>query len=163
MPLDYASLAQRRLRAPAAGYYNQFPRVYRPDMTVAHSLLAGWSLAQVHPVVGVYRKYPAANYVPLLQATGNDGLSVFLGDQATPPTTPPSPCWTKSRVRTWPRSRVSREGAVQTITLNRPEVLNAFTRAVHVGCASAEGSARSRGARRRAHREPAAASAPVRT
>jgi hypothetical protein len=37
----------------------------------------------VHPVIGVYRKYPAANYVPLLQATGTRGFSVFLGDQAT--------------------------------------------------------------------------------
>jgi hypothetical protein len=52
-------------------------------MTVAHSLRAGWTLDQVHPVIGVYRKYSAANYVPLLEAAGTHGFSVFLGDQAT--------------------------------------------------------------------------------
>jgi len=37
---------------------------------------------------------------------------------------------------------VSREGAVQTITLNRPDKLNAFTRAVHVGLRDALKEAR---------------------
>jgi hypothetical protein len=64
-------------------YYNQFPRVYRPDLTVAHSIRAGWAIDHVHPVIGVYRKYPAANYVPLLEAAGTRGFSVWLGDQAT--------------------------------------------------------------------------------
>src|SRR5689334_10773523 len=36
----------------------------------------------------------------------------------------------------------SREGAVQTITLNRPEVLNAFNRAVHAGLRDALKEAR---------------------
>jgi hypothetical protein len=33
--------------------------------------------------VGVYRKYAAANYVPLLAGLGTRGFSVFLADQAT--------------------------------------------------------------------------------
>jgi hypothetical protein len=37
----------------------------------------------VHPVIGVYRKYAAANYVPLLAGLGTRGFSVFLADQAT--------------------------------------------------------------------------------
>ena len=37
----------------------------------------------VHPVIGVYRHYPASKYVPLLQQAGTRGFSVFLGDQAT--------------------------------------------------------------------------------
>ena len=52
-------------------------------MTVAHSVRAGWPLDRVHPVIGVYRKYPAANYVPLLAGLGTRGFSVFLADQAT--------------------------------------------------------------------------------
>ena len=83
MPLDYASWRNAGFELLPQAYYNQFPLVYRPDMTVAHSLRAGWTLDQVHPVIGVYRKYPAANYVPLLEAAGTHGFSVFLGDQAT--------------------------------------------------------------------------------
>jgi len=64
-------------------YYNQFPKVYRPDQTVAHALRAKWPLDRVHPVIGVYRKYPASRYVPLLRAAGPTGYSVFLADQAT--------------------------------------------------------------------------------
>jgi hypothetical protein len=52
-------------------------------MTVAHAARAGWPIARVHPVIGVYHRYPAANYVPLLQAAGTTGYSVFIGDQAT--------------------------------------------------------------------------------
>jgi 2-(1,2-epoxy-1,2-dihydrophenyl)acetyl-CoA isomerase len=42
---------------------------------------------------------------------------------------------------------VSREGAVMTITLNRPDVLNALTRAVHVGVQAALAEARDPGVR----------------
>jgi hypothetical protein len=52
-------------------------------MTVAHSLRAGWPLDRIHPVLGVYRQYAAANYVPLLSGLGTLGFSVFLADQAT--------------------------------------------------------------------------------
>ena len=44
---------------------------------------AGWALDRVHPVLGVYRQYAAANYVPLLAGLGTRGFSVFLADQAT--------------------------------------------------------------------------------
>jgi hypothetical protein len=37
----------------------------------------------VHPVIGVYHKYPAARYIPLLEAAGTTGYSVYLADQAT--------------------------------------------------------------------------------
>ncbi|HEY4440153.1 MAG TPA: enoyl-CoA hydratase-related protein, partial [Candidatus Elarobacter sp.] len=37
---------------------------------------------------------------------------------------------------------VRREGAVQTITLNRPDVMNAFNRAVHAGLRDALKEAR---------------------
>ncbi len=43
---------------------------------------AGWPVSLVHPVIGVYHHYPAANYVPLLQADGASGFSVYLADQA---------------------------------------------------------------------------------
>jgi 2-(1,2-epoxy-1,2-dihydrophenyl)acetyl-CoA isomerase len=42
-----------------------------------------------------------------------------------------------------PEVEVSREGAVQTITLNRPEVLNAFNSALHAALAAALKEARS--------------------
>jgi hypothetical protein len=83
LPIDYAAWRDAGFDLLPQAYYNQFPRVYRPDMTVAHSLRAGWPLERVHPVIGVYRKYPAARYVPLLEAAGTTGFSVFLADQAT--------------------------------------------------------------------------------
>jgi hypothetical protein len=50
---------------------------------VAHSLRAGWPLDRVHPVLGVYRRYPAENYVPLMAGLGMRGCSAFLADQVT--------------------------------------------------------------------------------
>jgi hypothetical protein len=52
-------------------------------MTVAHAKRANWPLDRVHPVIGVYHQYPAANYIPLLEQAGTTGYSVFLADQAT--------------------------------------------------------------------------------
>lgn len=83
LPIDYASWRNAGFDLLPQAYYNQFPTAYRPDMTVAHSLRAGWPLDRVHPVLGVYRKYAAANYVPLLAGLGTRGFSVFLADQAT--------------------------------------------------------------------------------
>ena len=83
LPIDYASWRNAGFDLLPQAYYNQFPKSYRPDMTVAHSLRAGWPLDRVHPVLGVYRKYAAANYVPLLAGLGTHGFSVFLADQAT--------------------------------------------------------------------------------
>jgi hypothetical protein len=83
LPIDYAAWRNAGFDLLPQAYYNQFPKAYRPDMTVAHSLRAGWPLDRVHPVLGVYRKYPAANYIPLLAGLGTRGFSVFLADQAT--------------------------------------------------------------------------------
>jgi hypothetical protein len=83
LPLDFASWRNAGFDLLPQAYYNQYPKVYRPDMTVAHAERAGWALGQVHPVIGVYRKYPAANYIPLLESAGTTGFSVWLGDQAT--------------------------------------------------------------------------------
>jgi hypothetical protein len=83
IPIDYAAWRNGGFELLPQAYYNQFPKVLRPDMTVAHAVRAGWTLPQVHPVIGVYRRYPAANYVPLLQGLGTEGFSVFIGDQAT--------------------------------------------------------------------------------
>jgi hypothetical protein len=83
IPIDYASWRGAGFDLLPQAYYNQYPRVYRPDQTVAHSLRAGWPLERVHPVIGVYRKFPASRYVPLLQQAGATGFSVFLADQAT--------------------------------------------------------------------------------
>lgn len=83
LPIDYAAWRDNGFDLLPQAYYNQFPKVYRPDQTVAHALRAKWPLDRVHPVIGVYRKYPAANYVPLLRAAGATGYSVFLADQAT--------------------------------------------------------------------------------
>jgi hypothetical protein len=83
LPIDYATWRDAGFDLLPQAYYNQFPKSSRPDMTVAHSLRAGWPLDRVHPVLGVYRQYPAANYVPLLAGLGTRGFSVFLADQAT--------------------------------------------------------------------------------
>ncbi|HZR94529.1 MAG TPA: hypothetical protein VFA56_02470 [Gaiellaceae bacterium] len=83
LPIDFAAWRDGGFDLLPQAYYNQFPKIYRPDMTVAHAERAGWPLDRVHPVIGVYRKYPAANYVPLLEAAGTTGFSVWLGDQAT--------------------------------------------------------------------------------
>ena len=83
LPLDFASWRDNGFDFLPQAYYNQFPKVDRPDLTVAHAKRAGWPVARVHPVIGVYRDYPAAKYVPLLRAAGTTGYSVFLGDQAT--------------------------------------------------------------------------------
>jgi hypothetical protein len=83
LPFDYASWRNAAFDLLPQAYYNQFPRVYRPDQTVAHSLRAGWPLERVHPVIGVYRRFPAWRYVPLLEQAGATGFSVFLADQAT--------------------------------------------------------------------------------
>jgi hypothetical protein len=83
LPIDFAAWRNNGFDLLPQAYYNQFPRVDRPDQTVAHAERAKWPLDRVHPVIGVYRKYPAANYVPLLRAAGTTGYSVFLADQAT--------------------------------------------------------------------------------
>ena len=83
LPIDFAAWRDNGFDLLPQAYYNQFPKVDRPDMTVAHALRAKWPIGRVHPVIGVYRKYTAANYVPLLEAAGTTGYSVFIGDQAT--------------------------------------------------------------------------------
>ena len=81
LPIDYAAWRNAGFQLLPEAYYNKY-RVYRPDLTVAHALRAGWTADQVHPVIGVWGHYPAASYVPLLQADGAAGFSVFLADQA---------------------------------------------------------------------------------
>jgi hypothetical protein len=83
LPIDFAAWRNGGFDLLPEAYYNQFPG-YRPDLTVAHAVRAGWPLSRVHPVIGVYHHYPAARYVPLLQNLGTRGFSVFLGDQMTP-------------------------------------------------------------------------------
>jgi len=83
LPIDFASWRNAGFDLLPQAYYNQFPKQYRPDLTVEHAQRAGWPLDRVHPVIGVYRKYPAANYVPLLEPLQTHGFSVFLADQAT--------------------------------------------------------------------------------
>jgi hypothetical protein len=81
IPIDYATWRDAGFDLLPEAYYNQF-RDYRPDLTVAHALRAGWPLDRVHPVIGVWHRYAAANYVPLLRRAGTTGFSVFLADQA---------------------------------------------------------------------------------
>ena len=83
LPIDYAAWRDAGFDLLPQAYYNQFPKQYRPDLTVEHSERAGWPDDRVHPVIGVYRHYPAANYVPLLEPLPTRGFSVFLADQAT--------------------------------------------------------------------------------
>jgi len=82
LPIDFAAWRNGGFDLLPEAYYNQYPG-YRPDLTVAHALRAGWPLDRVHPVLGVYHHYPAARYVPLMQNLGTRGFSVFLGDQMT--------------------------------------------------------------------------------
>jgi hypothetical protein len=83
LPIDYAAWRDNGFDLLPQAYYNQFPTVDRPDLTVAHAKRAQWPVSRVHPVIGVYHKYPAANYIPLLESAGTTGYSVYIGDQAT--------------------------------------------------------------------------------
>ena len=84
LPIDFAAWRENGFDLLPQAYFNQFPKVDRPAQTVAHALRAKWPLERVHPVIGVYRHYPAARYVPLLRAAGTTGYALFIGDQATP-------------------------------------------------------------------------------
>jgi hypothetical protein len=84
LPLDYSAWRKAGFDLLPQAYYNQFPTIDRPDQTVAHAERAGWPLDRIHPVIGVYRNYDAARYVPLLQAARTTGYSVFLADQMKP-------------------------------------------------------------------------------
>ena len=81
LPIDYAAWRNAGFELLPEAYYNKFS-VYRPDLTVAHALRAGWTAAQVHPVIGIWGRYPAVNYLPWLESDGARGFSVFLADQA---------------------------------------------------------------------------------
>lgn len=83
LPINFAAWRNAGFDLLPEAYYNQYPGD-RPDLTVAHAQRAGWPLSLVHPVIGVYHRYPASRYVPLLQNLGTHGFSVFLGDQMTP-------------------------------------------------------------------------------
>jgi hypothetical protein len=83
LPIDYKAWRNAGFDLLPQAYYNQFPTVDSPLQTVQHAKRAGWSVSQVHPVIGVYHHYPAANYIPLLEKAGTTGYSVFVGDQAT--------------------------------------------------------------------------------
>jgi hypothetical protein len=83
LPIDYGAWRDGGFSLLPEAYYNVYAG-YRPDLTVQHALRAGWSVSLVHPVIGVFHHYPAARYVPLLQADGASGFSVFLADQMTP-------------------------------------------------------------------------------
>jgi hypothetical protein len=84
MQLNYAAWRNGGFDLLPQAYYNAYPKIYRPDLTVAHALRAGWPIERVHPIIGVYGHFPAARYVPLLQAAGSTGFSVYLADGATP-------------------------------------------------------------------------------
>ena len=81
LPIDYAAWRNAGFELLPEAYYNKFS-IYRPDLTVAHALRAGWTADKVHPVIGVWGLYAAANYVPWLESDGARGFSVFLADQA---------------------------------------------------------------------------------
>ena len=83
LPIDFASWRDANFDLLPEAYYNEFPE-YRPDLTVAHALRAGWRRDEVHPIIGVYHRYPAARYVALLRRAGTLGFSVFLADQTRP-------------------------------------------------------------------------------
>lgn len=83
LPIDFTSWRNAGFDLLPQAYYNQFPQVDSPLATVQHAQRAGWPIARVHPVIGVYHNYPAADYVPMLRRAGATGYSVYLGDQAT--------------------------------------------------------------------------------
>ena len=83
LPIDFSAWRDAGFDLLPQAYYNQFPATDRPDMTIAHAARAGWPLDRVHPVIGVFHRFPAARYVPLLEAAGTTGYSVYLADQAT--------------------------------------------------------------------------------
>jgi hypothetical protein len=83
LPMNFAAWRAGGFDLLPEAYYNQY-KGDLPSLTVAHAQRAGWSLDTVHPVIGVYHSYPAANYVPLLQNLGTEGFSVFLADQMKP-------------------------------------------------------------------------------
>ena len=64
----------------------------------------------------------------------DEGLRAFLEKRP--------PDFTGARFRRMAEVEVARDGAVQTITLNRPDVLNAFNRALHAGLRDALKEAR---------------------
>jgi hypothetical protein len=83
LPIDFAAWRRAGFAFLPEAYYNEFPG-YRPARTIAHALRAGWRRSQVHPVIGVYHRFPASRYVPLLRRLGIHGFSVFLADAAQP-------------------------------------------------------------------------------
>jgi hypothetical protein len=83
LPIDFKSWRDAGFDLLPQAYYNQFPKVDSPLSTVQHAERAGWTINRVHPVIGVYHRYPAADYVPMLEQAGTKGYSVYLGDQAT--------------------------------------------------------------------------------
>ena len=83
IPIDFGAWRDNGFDLLPQAFYNQFPKVDRPDLTVAHAERAGYPRARIHPVIGVYHHFPAVRYVPLLRAAGTTGYSVYIGDQAT--------------------------------------------------------------------------------
>lgn len=80
LPIDYAAWRDAGFSLLPEAYTNVSP-VNRPDRAVAHAVRAGWPVASVHPVIGVYGGYAASRYVPQLEAAGTHGFSVFLADR----------------------------------------------------------------------------------
>jgi len=80
LPIDFAAWRRGGFDLLPQAYVNE-SELYRPDLTIAHAIRAGWEAGKVHPVVGVYRQYPAEAYLPLLKAARSYGFSVYLADQ----------------------------------------------------------------------------------
>jgi hypothetical protein len=80
LPIDFAAWRRGGFHLLPQAYLNE-SELYRPDLTMAHAARAGWAPGDVHPVLGVYRQYPAEAYLPWLKAAGSRGFSVYLADQ----------------------------------------------------------------------------------
>jgi hypothetical protein len=80
LPIDFAAWRRGGFDLLPQAYVNE-SALNRPDLTIAHAIRAGWDAGRVHPVVGVYRQYPAQAYLPLLKAARSHGFSVYLADQ----------------------------------------------------------------------------------